>query len=528
MPPRLRPRRQRPDNDASSNYFVYHGRRNQTIPKDVTFVRMASSIRRRVLDYGTFSFHPDLRHVILKEDLEEIGRHAFIDCFSLEEIDIPHAVRVIGYKAFANCSGLNRVIFGTGLEEIGEGSFTNCTSIHEIFIPNAVKVIGESAFHGSGLTRVTLGSGLEDIGGSAFSYCKFLHEIIIPNAIKKIHEYTFLSCSRLTNVTLCDGLEEIGYEAFRLTSIEHIHIPLSVRLIDANAFSRCYFLREIVIPNAVRAIKSGTFRNCSGLTTVTLHDGLEEIGVYAFRQCQLLSQIVIPNSVRAIYRGAFRQCSGLTTVILNNGLEKIWASAFKQCTSLVYILIPQSVREIDDNAFQSCSNLTNVQFCFQVEDFVSRLTWWDRGVHKRCPRTYSFLMKFNIPDRLGHVIAPTWRADIYRMLNLIPRISAESLTLQFSIIESILTLYERINLYPMLLELIIWKSEIINHLRLSNAFCNTRLKVQSRTDSIAKVNIIVPGVLSFLTPVNNAQCANYNLNEAELDDDDHSAFSYVS
>ena len=80
----------------------------------------------------------------------------------------------------------------------------------------------------------------------------------------------------------------------------------------------------------------------------------------------------------------------------------------------------------------------------------------------------------------------------------------------------------------MLLELIIWKSEIINHLRLSNAFCNTRLKVQSRTDSIAKVNIIVPGVLSFLTPVNNSHCANYNLNEAELDDDDHSAFSYVS
>ena len=46
--------------------------------------------------------------------------------------------------------------------------------------------------------------------------------------------------------------------------------------------------------------------------------------------------------------------------------------------------------------------------------------------------------------------------------------------------------------------------------------------------SIAKVNIIVPGVLSFLTPVNNAHCANYNLNEAELDDDDHSEFSYMS
>jgi hypothetical protein len=425
MPPRQRPRRQIPDNDASANYFVYHGRRNQTVPKDVTHVRMVSSARRRVLHRHIFSCHPDLRHVILNENLEEIGADAFIYCSSLEEIDTPHAVRAIGNHAFVHCSGLNRVIFGTGLEEIGEGSFGNCTSIHEIFIPNAVKVIAEFAFHGLGLIRVTLGSGLEEIGRFAFSHCKFLHEIIIPNAVNFFYENTFWSCSRLTNVTLGDGLEEIGEEAFRLTSIEHIHIPLSVRLNGTNAFSRCYFLREIIIPNAVRAIKMGTFRNCSGLTTVTLHDGLEEIGVYAFRQCQLLSQIVIPNSVRAINRGAFRECSGLTTVILNNGLEKIGASAFKRCTSMVYILIPQSVREIDDNPFQSCSKLMNVQFCPQIEEFISSkamLTWWDRGVHKRCPRTYSFLMKFNIPDRLGHVIAPTWRADIYRMLNLIPRI----------------------------------------------------------------------------------------------------------
>lgn len=35
-------------------------------------------------------------------------------------------------------------------------------------------------------------------------------------------------------------------------------------------------LREILIPHVVKTIKESVFENCSGLTTVTLGDGLEE------------------------------------------------------------------------------------------------------------------------------------------------------------------------------------------------------------------------------------------------------------
>ncbi len=65
-------------------------------------------------------------------------------------------------------------------------------------------------------------------------------------------------------------------------------------------------LQCIVIPNADKANKEGTFYDCSGLMTVTLGDGLEEIGIEAFYRCISLQSIVIPNADKTIKDGAYR------------------------------------------------------------------------------------------------------------------------------------------------------------------------------------------------------------------------------
>jgi hypothetical protein len=51
-------------------------------------------------------------------------------------------------------------------------------------------------------------------------------------------------------------------------------------------------LKRITIPNAIMGIKDGAFSNCSGLATVTLGNGLEEIVKEAFHQCTRLEHIV--------------------------------------------------------------------------------------------------------------------------------------------------------------------------------------------------------------------------------------------
>ncbi len=82
-------------------------------------------------------------------------------CESMEEIDIPDAVRAIKYRAFSHCTGLRRVTLGDGLEEIWDWAFGYCRSMEEIIIPKAVSANKKKAFYYcTGLTRVTLGEGL--------------------------------------------------------------------------------------------------------------------------------------------------------------------------------------------------------------------------------------------------------------------------------------------------------------------------------------------------------------------------------
>ena len=129
------------------------------------------------------------------------------------------------------------------------------------------------------------------------------------------------------------------------------------------------------------------------MVTAILNDGLEEIGERAFYGCVLV-RINIPPSVRAIQAWAIEDCPGLTTVILNDGLDVICTGAFKGC-ALVHIDIPPSVRDRDVAAFEENSNLTNVQFCNEIEDFVSGESmqhWWNHGVHEKCLSTYSFFV----------------------------------------------------------------------------------------------------------------------------------------
>ena len=121
------------------------------------------------------------------------------------------------------------------------------------------------------------------------------------------------------------------------------------------------------------------------------------------------------------------------------------------------------VKTIDDTAFVKCSNLTNVEFCNEIEEFVScdaMRDWWNQGVHKRSLSTYCFLVKCNIPERLDRLQVRNWQANIFNMLRRIPSICTKDVDSFFVSIDSRLSSYENLKCFPALLELAIWKSKI--------------------------------------------------------------------
>ena len=59
---------------------------------------------------------------------------------------------------------------------------------------------------------------------------------------------------------------------------------------------------------------------------------------------------------------AFNACSSLQSITISEGVTNIGYTAFGNCTNLQSITIPASVTEIESYAFENCSGLTSVTF----------------------------------------------------------------------------------------------------------------------------------------------------------------------
>ncbi len=374
-----------------------------------------------------------------------IGQRAFLDCTGLTEIVIPDSVTTIDAYAFVRCSNLRQVTLSENLEELNGAAFAECTSLTSITVPASVKEVNgadydygwRGPFYGcTGLTEVTLAEGMEEvansllqdceslttinwpeglttIGEGTFGDCTGLTEIVIPDSVTKIDAYAFVRCSNLRQVTLSENLEELNGAAFaECTSLTGITIPASVKEVNGadydygwrGPFYGCTGLTEVTLadgmeevadnllkdctglttinwPEGLTSIGEGTFGDCTGLTNVELPESLTYIGRYAFADCTGLTEIVIPDSVTTIDAYAFKKCSNLRQVTLSENLEELNGAAFADCISLTSITIPASLKEVNGadydydwrGPFYGCTGLTEVTLAEGMEEVANSL-----------------------------------------------------------------------------------------------------------------------------------------------------------
>ena len=103
---------------------------------------------------------------------------------------------------------------------------------------------------------------------------------------------------------------------------------------------------SIVIPESyegrnVTSIGEFAFsRDCTGLTSITLPEGLTSIGGFAFFGCSGLTSISLPDGLTSIGDDAFNDCSGLTSLSLPDGLTSIGDNAFGRCSGCLLYTSP--------------------------------------------------------------------------------------------------------------------------------------------------------------------------------------------
>ena len=439
----------------------------------LTSVTIPSSVTS--IGSGAFRGCTGLTNMIIPSSVTSMGGGVFMECTGLTSISIPSSVTSIGDLAFYGCSSLTSVTIPEGVTSIGDSAFWGCTGLTSISIPSSVTSIAESTFCGcSGLTNMIIPSSVTSIGRGAFANCSGLTSVTIPSSVTTIGNEAFRYCSSLTYVTvkkksppyisanaftnyaaklyvpagckaayqaadvwkkfkeiiehdditfadatvkaLClkywdsnvDGelnkteahnVNDLGH-VFRgettITSFDELQYFTGLSSIVYEAFEGCSGLTSVTIPEGVTSIGRNAFANCSGLTSVTIPSSVTSIGGDAFRGCHGLTRVTIPKSVTSIGNGAFSNCSKLTSISVKSGnsyyfaqlgvlfninrtkilcypagktqstytipssVTSIGEQAFEGCSGLTSVTIPSSVTSIGEHAFEGCSGLTSV------------------------------------------------------------------------------------------------------------------------------------------------------------------------
>lgn len=132
--------------------------------------------------------------------MKVVGNAAFSECYNLSgKIIIPEGVTTVGVSSFEATaiesvelpSSLITVTDGAmAIDAIGTHAFENCRSLREINIPESVTTIQTSVFSGcTSLTTITLPKGVTWVCGSAFQDCIGLKEIRVHASVPPKADY---------------------------------------------------------------------------------------------------------------------------------------------------------------------------------------------------------------------------------------------------------------------------------------------------------------------------------------------------
>jgi len=268
-------------------------------------------------------------NIVHTQKKEEIFLQSVADDFEWELSETGDTLTIRGNGAMPSCpwktdsstvNSVKKVVIEDGITDIPKNAFYEYINITDAIIPDSVESIGDYAFYG----------------------CKSLMEIIIPGSVKRVGYRAFAACESLSELIISDGVETI----------------------DATAFGWCTSLEEVVIPGSADMVGNdvwgGTFNGCTGLTSVTISEGVSNIAAYAFRGCTGITEITIPGSIETIGTNAFYGCTGLRDLTISDGVKVIDFTAFSGCIGLTEVNIPESVTSIGGYAFYECTSLSEV------------------------------------------------------------------------------------------------------------------------------------------------------------------------
>lgn len=156
----------------------------------------------------------------------------------------------------------------------------------------------------------------------------------------------------------------IGAYAFNDAQIKTVTIPEGVRELGNNAFCFCESLETVSLPESIEKIGSNAFSMTIWLKQHPYsNDGkfiIEKNILLLADVCACEGDVIIPDGIKYIAGGAFFTCDAMTSVVIPDSVTSLGDDAFDGCQHLRSVNIPANLTEIGKYAFTDCRELTSV------------------------------------------------------------------------------------------------------------------------------------------------------------------------
>ena len=288
---------------------------------------------------------------------------------------LPDYLFYAGYYCYSNISSL---LFedNSSLKTIGTYIISNNIQLTELVIPATVQSIKKNAF--SGLSAV------ESIKFHAVNCVveeKWFTNNVFGQEEKAINYYVGPDCTEIPDyfakektiesINIDGAIKKIGANAFYKAVFNGDFIlPSTVTEIGTSAFYSAVFNGDFILPSAVTEIGTSAFYSStfSEGTTITIPQGIKNIGYSAFYKVKNLQETLNLNSLETLDSFAFSD-TNIKSIDFGDKLERI-PSGVVTNTPVETIRIGKAVTSIKYDAFNSCPSIKKVMIYGNIADGV--------------------------------------------------------------------------------------------------------------------------------------------------------------
>lgn len=278
------------------------------------------------------------------KSLEAIEYEAFENS-GIKQIYIPNSVKSIGWGAFYGCKSAKKIYIGKKLSSTGSYAFAG-SGITSVKIPSNIKTIEYGAFSNTNLTAIKIPDTVTTVESKAFAGCENLKTATLSKNITSISAGAF-SGTGLQKINIGKKTKVIEDEAFaRSIALKSIEIPDSVVDIQYGAFKDCTSLAKIKMPKSLERLGGKNFDNTKWYKNQP--KGMVYAGkvFYTYKgKLPKNKSISIKPGTKGIAGFAMTD-SSVKSVSIPQGVTNIGEVAFFNCKNLKSIYIPKSVKEI--------------------------------------------------------------------------------------------------------------------------------------------------------------------------------------